>query len=143
VAARLREVRAPSRQFPPPAAGMEPRPWRRHLMTDISAMISHACDVLARAPFPPAREVINILANGPDNLAEGPDAARARAMSRGIVINGVVLSDDQELVSYFRERVQGGAGSFVLATHDLDDIAWAMLQKFLLDLAGGGAKPVG
>jgi hypothetical protein len=83
------------------------------------------------------------MANGPDNVADGPDRARAWAMSRGVVINGLVFGGKDQVVSYFRERVQCGAGSFVLATRDPTDIAWAMLHKFLLDLAGGGVDQVG
>ena len=143
VAAQLHKVRPMSRQFPPVIAGAEPRPWRRDLLTDVSAMIEHSSELLARAPFASARDVVNILANGTDNVAEGPDAARARAISRGVVINGLVLGGDAEVVSYFRERVRCGAGSFVLATHEPDDIAWAMLQKFLLDLAARRSDPVG
>ena len=143
VAAQLRKVRATPRQFPPPPAGAEPRPWRRDLMTDVSAMIEHGFGLLARAPIASGREVINILANGTDNVAEGPDAARAWALSRGVVINGLVLGGEEEVVSYFRERVQCGPGSFVLATEEPSDIAWAMLQKFLLDLAGHGPARVG
>jgi len=143
VAAWLRSLRAKPRQFPPPSAGTEPRPWRRDLLTDVSATIEHASGLLARAPFATGREVINVLANGTDNVAQGPDAARALALSRGIVINGLVLGGNEEVVTYFRERVQCGLGSFVLATHEPSDIAWAMLQKFLLDLAGPGSSRVG
>ena len=142
-AASLRNVRARPRQFPPPSAGLEPRPWRRDLLTDVSATIEHALGMLARAPFATGREVLNVLANGTDNVAQGPDAARALALSRGIVINGLVLGGNEEVVTYFRERVQCGLGSFVLATHEPSDIAWAMLQKFLLDLAGPGSSRVG
>jgi len=143
VAAWLRSFRTEPRQFPPPSAGSEPRPWRRDLLTDVSAMIEHASGLLARAPFATGREVINVLANGTDNVAQGPDAARALALSRGIVINGLVLGGNEEVVAYFRERVQCGAGSFVLATQEPSDIAWAMLQKFLLDVAGRGSSRAG
>ena len=143
VAARLRKVRARPRQFPPSTVGSEPRPWRRDLMTDVSATLEHASGLLARAPFATGREVINVLANGPDNVAEGPETARAWALSRGIVINGLVLGGNEEILTYFRERVQSGAGSFVLATRQPSDVAWAILQKFLLDLAGTASGEAG
>ena len=84
-----------------------------------------------------------MLANGTDNVAEAPDAARAWALSRSVVINGLVLGGDEQVVTYFREHVQCGPGSFVLATHAPSDIAWAMLQKFLLDLVGLGSTRAG
>jgi hypothetical protein len=136
VAAQLRNVHAPPRRFPPHSAGREPRPWRRYLLTDVSEVIEHAARVLARAPFATGREVINILANGIDNVGEGPERMCAWAIRQGVLINGLVIGGDDEVVAYFRERVQCGAGSFVLATQEPSDIAWAMLQKFLLDLAG-------
>jgi hypothetical protein len=143
IAAQLRKVRSRPRQFPPSSPGSEPRPWRRDLMTDVSATIEQASGLLARAPFATAREVINVLANGPDNVADSPDTARAWAISRGIVINALVLGSNAEVVAYFREHVQTGAGSFVLATQQPSDVTWAMLQKFLLDLAGHGSDQVG
>lgn len=143
VAAQLRKVRTPPRQFPPSLAGAEPRPWRRDLLTDVSATIEHASRLLTKSPFAAGREVINILANGTDNVGEGPAAARASALGRGIVINGLVLGGDEEVVRYFRERVRCGPGSFVIATHEPSDVSWAMLQKFLLDLAGGRSDPAG
>jgi Protein of unknown function (DUF1194) len=139
IAAQLRSVHAPPQRFPPHSARREPRPWRRYLLTDVSGMIEHAARVLARAPFATGREVVNILANGIDNVGEGPERARAWAIRHGVLINGLVIGGDDEVVAYFRERVQCGAGSFVLATHEPSDIAWAMLQKFLLDLAADGS----
>ena len=143
VAAQLRSIARPPRQFPPALAGAQPRPWRRDLLTDVSGMIEHASRLLTRAPFATGREVINILANGADNVAEGPDEARAWAMGRGVVINGLVLGGDEEVETYFRERVRCGPGSFVIATHAPSDVSWAMLQKFLLDLAGSVPDPFG
>jgi hypothetical protein len=143
VAAQLRRLHAAPRQFPPSIHGTPVRPWQRNLLTDVSATIEQASILLTRAPFVAAREVINLMANGPDNVADGPDRARAWAMSRGVVINGLVFGGEDQVVSYFRERVQCGSGSFVLATRDPTDIAWAMLHKVLLDLAGGGVDQVG
>jgi Protein of unknown function (DUF1194) len=143
VAAQLRSVHAPPRRFPPHSPGKEPRPWRRYLLTDVSGAIEHAARVLARAPFATGREVVNILANGIDNVGEGPERARAWAIRHGVLINGLVIGGDDEVVAYFRERVQCGAGSFVLATHEPSDIAWAMLQKFLLDLAADASDVQG
>ena len=143
VAARLRKVRSKPRQFPPSSPGSEPRPWRRDLMTDVSATIEQASGLLARAPFATAREVINVLANGPDNVADGPDTARAWALSRGIVINALVLGSNdggRDLLP----RARAMRRRLVRARDpEPSDVTWAMLQKFLLDLAGHGSGPLG
>ncbi|MGI9492000.1 MAG: DUF1194 domain-containing protein [Geminicoccaceae bacterium] len=65
--------------------------WRRVLSTDVSATIKLAMDSLAKAPFPSVRQVINICTNGVDNVAEGPNFARAHALTSGAVINGLII----------------------------------------------------
>jgi hypothetical protein len=77
-----------------PDRGSARRAWRRSLATDISAAIEHAMALLATAPYATGREVINVLTNGTDNIAQGPDAARGLAVSRGIAINGIGLGPD-------------------------------------------------
>jgi Protein of unknown function (DUF1194) len=117
-----------------PSFGSARRAWRRNLATDISAAVEHATGLLANAPFAATREIINILANGTDNITNGPAAARDRALARGVVINGLSLGDDPEVAAYLRSHVQGGSGSFVLEARRPVDIAGAMRRKFLLDL---------
>ena len=53
------------------------------MMTDVSATIEHAAVVLTRAPFASGREVVNILANGVDNVGEGPGHACAGRCAGG------------------------------------------------------------
>ena len=143
IATRLRDALGKPRfGYSTPAPGSAPRAWRGSLGTDLSAAIEHAASLLAGAPFATGREVINVLANGTDNVAQGPDAARALALSRGIVINGLGLGDDAEVVAYLRAHVQGGSGSFVVEARRPADLASAMRRKFLMDLVGPVADPV-
>ena len=91
------------------------RPWVPGLATDISAMIEHAIGVLLAAPYASARQVINICANGRDNVGIGPDLARDRAAAAGIGINAVVLSQKEAgLARYFRDHVRTGRDAFVI-----------------------------
>lgn len=79
IATRLRDALGkPRLGYDAPARGSARRAWRRHLATDISAAIEHATSLLARAPYATEREVINVLTNGTDNIAQEPDAARGR-----------------------------------------------------------------
>jgi hypothetical protein len=78
--------------------------------------------------------VINVCANGTDNVAEDPRAARDRALEAGVVINGLVIDREKGLTRYFRERVQGGAGSFVKKVAQPAALAEAMIDKLLRDL---------
>jgi hypothetical protein len=114
------------------------RPWRTGHATDISAAIDRAVEVAGEAPFASYRQLINICANGIDNVGDEPDAARDRAMAQDFTINGLVLGnrdDSAEIAAYFREHVQAGPGSFVIEARGFEDVANAMLAKFVTELA--------
>jgi hypothetical protein len=119
------------------------RPWRTGHATDLSAAIDLAIDLSAGAPFDSWHNVINICGNGIDNVGEGPAAARDRANSQGLIVNGLVLGnrdDAADVAAYFRDHVQAGPGSFVMVARAFQDITRAMLAKFLVELAG---RPAG
>jgi hypothetical protein len=116
----------------------EVRPWRTGHATDVSAAIERAIEVSAAAPFDSWHNVINICANGIDNVGEGPAAARDRASDQGLIVNGLILGDRKdaaEIATYFRDHVQAGPGSFVMVARAYRDITSAMLAKFLVELA--------
>jgi hypothetical protein len=122
----------------------EVRPWRPGHATDVSAAIDYAMGVSVAAPFASQHRVINICANGIDNVWEGPAAARDRALAQGLIINGLVLGnreDSEQTAAYFREQVQAGPGSFVLEVRAFEDITKAMLAKFVVELAALQARP--
>jgi hypothetical protein len=145
VAARLRTARGkPVMGYAMPAHGKRGmrvpgnrRPWRTGHATDVSAAIERAIEVGVEAPFASHHQVINMCANGIDNIGDGPDAARDRADAAGMIVNGLILGhreDVGEIAAYFREHVQAGPGSFVIEARDFEDIASAMLAKFLFEL---------
>ena len=112
------------------------RPWVPGLATDISATIEHAIGLLRAAPYASARQVINICANGRDNVGIGPDLARDRAAAAGIGINAVVLSREEAgLARYFWEHVRTGPDAFVIEVVGLPDLTDAMLRKFVTEIA--------
>ena len=82
--------------------------------------------------------MINICANGIDNIGDGPAAARDRASGQGLIVNGLILGDRDdaaEVATYFRDHVQAGPGSFVMEARGFQDVTRAMLAKFLVELA--------
>jgi hypothetical protein len=82
--------------------------------------------------------VINICANGIDNVGDGPAAARDRADAAGLIVNGLILGhreDADDIAAYFRDQVQAGPGSVVMVARTFQDITRAMLAKFLFELA--------
>jgi Ca-activated chloride channel homolog len=116
----------------------ERRPWRTGHATDVSAAIERAIELSATAPFDSWHNVINICANGIDNVGDGPAAARDRANGQGLIVNGLILGDRgdaAEVATYFRDQVQAGPGSFVMEAREFQDVTRAMLSKFLVELA--------
>lgn len=111
--------------------------------TDVSAALEFSVDLLRAAPFVATREVINICGNGADNVYASPAAARARALAAGMVVNGLAIGARPGIADYYRAHVQGGAGSFVLEVADPEDVAAAMLEKFLRDLNVAHGPPAG
>jgi Protein of unknown function (DUF1194) len=123
--------------------------WKRHRngsggsdkfpehRTDISRAIDFATSLAVAAPHPSERMVVNVCANGTDNVAEDPRAARDRAMAAGVVINGLVIGGEKGLASYLREHVQGGSGSFVMEVSQPAVLMQAMIDKLLRDLVAG------
>jgi hypothetical protein len=109
--------------------------------TDISAAIGFATRLAGTAPFETHRTMINICGNGEDNVGQHPDDARDRALARGFVINGPVVSEKDRIVDYYRKHVQGGPGSFVLAVDEPREMAATMLEKFLRDLIAARQPP--
>ena len=82
--------------------------------------------------------MINICANGIDNVGDGPAAARDRANGKGLIVNGLIMGDRDDaadVAAYFRDHVQAGPGSFVIVARAFRDITSAMLAKFLVELA--------
>ncbi len=103
--------------------------------TDMSATIDAAVGLVVAAPFLGDRGVINILANGPDNVGPGPRAATDRAVGLGFTVNGVAFGDAPDLAGYFRDNVIGGVGCFVEQV-DADPVSFnaMMVRKLLQDL---------
>jgi hypothetical protein len=114
------------------------RPWRTGHATDVSAAIERAIELSAAAPFDSWHNVLNICANGIDNVGDGPAAARDRASGQGLIVNGLILGDRDDaadVATYFRDHVQAGPGSFVMVARAFQDVTSAMLAKFLVELA--------
>ena len=102
--------------------------------TNLSEAIDHANALLLDAPFAAARDVINIVGNGDDNVGEDAEPARDRFVSRGGTINGLVLADDPAMIEYYRQQVVGGRASFVMSVGSEAAIVDAFVRKFIGDI---------
>lgn len=104
-------------------------------LTDISAAVAHAAELLRTTPFIARRSVVNIISDGMDNRGDGPRQARDALIHEGGTINGVVLGGDPVVIEYFRQHIVGGPGAFVLSAHDADTIVRLFVRKLRSDIA--------
>ncbi len=82
------------------------------------------------------RQVIDVSGDGRSDLLVPTTAARDRAVSQRVAINGlVILGDEPELERYYRENVIGGAEAFVMAADGYEAFAAAIVAKLIREIA--------
>jgi hypothetical protein len=85
------------------------------------------------------RSVVDVSGDGKESVAREftvlVDQARGMALARGVVVNGLAITNEMgDLEEYYRENVQAGPGSFVMAARNYDDFAEAMRRKLLREI---------
>jgi len=110
-------------------------------MTDIAEAIQSAVQMSLTAPYTARRSVINILSNGVDNNGQDPSTIRDQAISMGITINGIVFGDRDDLPDYFRQRVIGGPGAFLMTINQPADLPKVLEKKFWQDMIAALTEP--
>ena len=104
--------------------------------TSVSSAIDGGVEVLAKTPWRAARHVIDVSGDGTNNAGGRPDSARDRALARGIVVNGLAITDNfPDLKTYYLSNVTGGPGHFVIEIGSYDTFAEAMLRKLLREIS--------
>jgi hypothetical protein len=116
--------------------------------TSISGGIAFSQSVLATVPWEATRRVIDVSGDGVNNSGPPVEEARDRAVEEGITINGLPILNDRPplgvgpaLEDYFRARVIGGPGAFVIAAEDFDSFGQAVRRKLLREIAARGDAP--
>ena len=115
--------------------------------TSISGAIEFALKRFAANPYRGARRVIDISGDGRNNNGRDLEEARAEALARGIVINGLPIVNDRptrwgtpperDLDLYYRDHVIGGPGSFYIVADGFESFANAIRTKLLREIAIG------
>jgi hypothetical protein len=104
-------------------------------LTAIGNALAVASALLARAPAPAARHVVDIAGDGRANDGVWPAPLRDALALAGVTINGLcVLHEEPDLVDYFEREVIGGPGAFALVCADYKDFADAMRRKLLREV---------
>jgi len=128
------------------ADALEKLPVRTAYWTSISNVIEYASAVFENSGFTARRRIIDISGDGPNNSGLYVPDARDRAVSKGIIINGLPIINDRlgpygftpmpNLDLYYEDCVIGGQGAFVIVANGFKDFARAIRRKMILEIAG-------
>jgi Protein of unknown function (DUF1194) len=115
-----------------------------HVMTDPAGGIAAADRLLASAPLPAGRKVIDMSGDGRQNSGEVPTAsARDAAISHGVTVNGLPITSGEEphVDEWYRANIIGGPGAFLVVADGHQAFADAFRQKLTLEVAGLAPSP--
>lgn len=94
-------------------------------------------ELLESSPYVGARQVIDISGDGRTNQGIPSPVGRDEALERGITVNGLaILNEEPGLDIYYRDRVIGGPGAFVISAVDYRDFARAIRLKLVREMSG-------
>jgi hypothetical protein len=100
--------------------------------TAIGAALLVGEALLARAPAPTRRAVIDVAGDGRSNDGPPPGVVRDRLAARRVTINGLcVLHEEPDLIQSYLAEVVGGPDGFALPCADYPGFAEAMRRKLL------------
>lgn len=121
------------------AALVETFPRRQTGATAIGEGIASALRSIEANGIEGERQVVDVSGDGRESVAREytvlVDQARAMAILRGVVINGLAIENEvSDLADYYRRNIQAGPESFVMAAKTYEDFAEAMRLKLLREL---------
>ncbi|MFZ6764003.1 DUF1194 domain-containing protein [Pseudoroseomonas sp. WGS1072] len=147
----VQELLVPWRRIDGPASAedfaraIEAAPRRTHLYTSISAAIDYASGLFGQG-YEGTRQVVDISGDGVNNSGRPLDLARAEALRKGIVLNGLAVLDhtppspqfaalQPPLDEYYRDQVIGGPGAFLMVAEGFQAFEGAVRRKIIREIA--------
>lgn len=133
------------------AAALDEAPRRTHLYTSISGAMDFAAQQFGQG-FEGTRRVVDISGDGVNNSGRPVAEARAEALDKGIVLNGLAVLDNAPppaglnlglppLDDYYRDQVIGGPGAFLMVAEGFGAFEAAVRRKIIREIAA--APPPG
>jgi hypothetical protein len=129
------------------AEALDAAPRRTHLYTSISGAMDFAGRLFGQG-FEGTRRVVDISGDGINNSGRELEAARRDVLAQGIILNGLAVLDrtpapaslgpSQPLDAYYRERVIGGPGAFLMVAEGFESFEHAVRRKVIREVAGLG-----
>lgn len=108
--------------------------------TAIGEALLASLTLLAHAPAPARRSVVDVIGDGRSNAGIAPGPVRDRMAAAGVTINGLcVLHEEPDLLASYTRDVIGGPGAFALPCPDYAAFADAMRRKLVREITD---KPV-
>jgi hypothetical protein len=138
----LIEDAASARRF---AEALASEPIRTIHGTSISGALRFAAGLFGANGYEGFRRVIDVSGDGPNSAGAPVVPIRDAVLEQGFVINGlpIMLREPSytfysipDLDMYYADCVIGGPGSFVLPVDDARQLADAIRQKLVLEIAG-------
>jgi hypothetical protein len=130
------------------ATALAARPIRTIHGTSLSGALAFAASLFDDNGYDGLRRVIDVSGDGP-NSSGGPVAPmRDAVLERGLIVNGLPIMLREpgytpwsipDLDLYYADCVIGGPGAFVLPVDEPSQLAAAIRQKLVLEIAG--ARP--
>ncbi len=122
--------------------------------TSLGVAMDYAMGLLANSPHRGARRVIDVSGDGTNTNGVEPATIRDKAVAQGIIINGLVIINQNEmpwmpwhthppggLDNYYRENVAGGPGAFVMKAENFESFSAAIIDKLVKEIARAGDTP--
>lgn len=123
--------------------------------TSISSGLLFAAEQFSASGARSFRQVVDVSGDGPNNLGPAVDLTRDRLVREGIIINGLAITvkdgegfgwypgrdrDPDILLTYYRDCVIGGLGSFLISVDDPVRLEIAIRRKLALEISGLPAR---
>jgi hypothetical protein len=138
----LVEDQASARGF---AEALTARPMRTIHGTSISGALAFAASLFEANGYDGFRRVIDVSGDGPNSSGRPVVPIRDAVLGQGLIVNGLPIMLRQadytpwsipDLDIYYADCVIGGPGAFVLPVDDPAQLADAIRQKLVLEIAG-------
>jgi Protein of unknown function (DUF1194) len=127
------------------AGALAARPIRTIHGTSISGALEFAAGLFEGNGYEGFRRVIDVSGDGPNSAGPPVVPIRDAVLEQGFIVNGlpIMLREPSytfysipDLDLYYADCVIGGPGSFVLPVDDASQLADAIRQKLVLEIAG-------
>ena len=109
--------------------------------TSISGALDFCVPLFDDSGVEASRKVIDVSGDGVNNQGRPLDEARAEAVGKGVIVNGLaILSDYEYLDEYYQEHVVGGPGAFMVVVKDYASFAQGVQAKLVREIVDNQAK---